>query len=132
VIRQITVKEALKAYMEGEKVICMEPEPEESGTYNAYTLASVLNGLVFLVDKKTTRGNQMPEDVVPVMTENKPVAVNPPPEAKPKRQNVDIGKILALRNAGWDYAKIADEMRLTVKQVGNYIYRYKERVCEEK
>ena len=42
-----------------------------------------------------------------------------PPEGQPKaesqkngtkRSNLDDGKILALRNAGWTYKKIADEM----------------------
>ena len=44
---------------------------------------------------------------------------NLPPEEQPKtkdqkndtkRSNLDDGKILALRNAGWTYKKIADEM----------------------
>lgn len=29
---------------------------------------------------------------------------------------VDFGKIIALHNAGWDIAKIADEMRLTEQE----------------
>ena len=52
---------------------------------------------------------------------------------KPSRKSkVDIGKILALKRAGWSHAKIADEMKLTVKQVTNYIYRYKNSGEEEK
>ena len=61
----------------------------------------------------------------------------PPPEAtktprkrpgrKPKAETVDIGKMVALRNAGWTYKQIAEEMKLTDKQVSNYLYNAKKR-----
>ena len=57
----------------------------------------------------------------------------PPPKApkttrkKTKGGTVDIGKMAALRNAGWTYKQIAEEMKLTEKQVGNYLYNAKKR-----
>lgn len=46
---------------------------------------------------------------------------------KTKSDTVDIGKMVALRNAGWTYKQIAEEMKLTEKQVSNYLYNAKKR-----
>lgn len=43
-----------------------------------------------------------------------------------KRMNVDIGKMKALREAGWSYAKIADEMRISVGSVHNHLKQAEE------
>lgn len=41
-----------------------------------------------------------------------------------KRQRLDIGKIMALKNAGWPVKEIAAEMHLTNLQVSQAIYNY--------
>ena len=46
---------------------------------------------------------------------------------KSKEETVDIGKMVALRNVGWTYKQIAEEMKLTEKQVSNYLYNAKKR-----
>ena len=54
----------------------------------------------------------------------------PPPKPKKtkvSKNDVDVGKMIALRNAGWTYKQIAEEMKLTEKQVGNYLYNAKKR-----
>lgn len=39
-------------------------------------------------------------------------------EGKPKKRvRLDTGKVMALHNAGWDNAKIADEMKVTERQI---------------
>ena len=40
--------------------------------------------------------------------------------------DVDIGKMKALREAGWSYAKIADEMRISVGSVHNHLKQAEE------
>ena len=50
-----------------------------------------------------------------------------PPKARKIQSKVDLGKIIALKKAGWTYKQIADEMKLTEKQVGNYLYNAKKR-----
>ena len=40
--------------------------------------------------------------------------------------DVDIGKMKAPREAGWSYAKIADEMRISEGSVYNYLKRAEE------
>lgn len=59
--------------------------------------------------------------------------VNGKPEKKvaavPKRRGkTDYGKILALANAGWDNAKIADEMGMTPQQVAGAKYAAKKKL----
>ena len=53
-------------------------------------------------------------------------AEEPKPEKKapdPRKQNnvkeLDMGKVKALRNAGWSYSKIADEMGVSVATISN-------------
>lgn len=50
-----------------------------------------------------------------------------PPKSRKIQSKVDLGKIIALKKAGWTYKQIADEMKLTEKQVGNYLYNAKKR-----
>ena len=46
-------------------------------------------------------------------------------EFKPKgRRKIDIGKIMALKNAGWNYQEIGEEMGIDATAVGQAIWRY--------
>lgn len=44
-----------------------------------------------------------------------------------KRRPIDYGKIMALKNAGWDNAKIADEMQMTRASVATAISTYRKK-----
>lgn len=46
-------------------------------------------------------------------------------EKKRVRKMIDYGKIMALKNAGWDNEKIAEEMHMTKLSVSQAICRYK-------
>lgn len=50
------------------------------------------------------------------------------PEGKKTRQRLDYGKIMALHNAGWSNAKIADEMGMTYAAVATAISTYKRKM----
>lgn len=52
------------------------------------------------------------------------------PEEKPVRRKIDYGKIMALHNAGWNNAKIADEMDMTKESVAVAICNYRKRLKE--
>lgn len=56
----------------------------------------------------------------------KPVKVEPKPELKPKqrkttRKELDMGKVKALRAAGWSFEKIADEMGCAAQTIANHL-----------
>lgn len=48
-------------------------------------------------------------------------------ESAKKKKKLDIGKIFALKNAGWTYKKIADEMGTTPESIASTVYAYKKR-----
>ena len=51
-----------------------------------------------------------------------PAAPAPAPEpAKRKQKDFDTGKARALREAGWTFAKIADEMGVAPQTVANHL-----------
>lgn len=45
----------------------------------------------------------------------------PPPTGKKSKKTVDVGKLIALHNAGWSVAKIADELGVSTRAVYNYL-----------
>ena len=49
---------------------------------------------------------------------------------KTKRKKLDIGKIIALKNAGWSNSKIADEIGTTSASIASTIYNYKNKLVE--
>ena len=44
-----------------------------------------------------------------------------PPTGKKPKKTVDVGKLIALHNAGWPVAKIADELGVSVQTVYKYL-----------
>lgn len=72
--------------------------------------------------------SEQPENV----TEQPENVIEPgPPEKKKEgRKRVDYGKIMALRDAGWDAAKIADEMQMTKAAVYTAISTFKKKHAE--
>lgn len=48
---------------------------------------------------------------------------------KKARKKIDYGKVMALKRAGWDNAKIADEMGMTKASVATAISTYKKKLA---
>jgi len=82
--------------------------------------------LMDAIRKSTVGGPQKPEKIEAVYEEPKP---EPKKRGrKPKTQeieteSIDIGKVMACYNAGWSYEKIADEMRMSKKEVEEVVTR---------
>lgn len=74
-----------------------------------------------------------PDENTPMLSVKPPESVPELPKAEPakrkRRNSIDIGKIMALKNAGWNVGKIADEMGMQPQSVSNAIYQYKKK-CE--
>ena len=62
----------------------------------------------------------------------KPDALARPTKKPPAKRRVDYGKIMALKNAGWSNAKIADEMGMTQGAVATALSTYRKKMREEK
>lgn len=50
---------------------------------------------------------------------------------KARKNSVDIGKIMALRGAGWSLNRIADDMGMSKQSVWNAIDRWKKHTGRE-
>lgn len=50
--------------------------------------------------------------------QEKPTEPKPAPDPT-KKKDIDMGKVKALRKAGWAYAKIADEMGVSTQTIVN-------------
>lgn len=62
----------------------------------------------------------------PQKEEVKPTPPPKSPAGQGRKRKLDTGKMTALRNAGWSYEKIADEMGCSAGTVWNYFNKDKE------
>ncbi len=91
----------------------------------ATELLESLNESLETVNGSPENVSGSPENVsVPEKTVTEP---DPPEQKKEGRKRVDYGKIMALRDAGWNNARIADEMGMSKAAVATAISVYKKR-----
>ena len=71
------------------------------------------------------------DENTPLLSAKLPESVPELPKAEPakrkRRNSINIGKIMALKNAGWSNVKIADEMGMNPQAVANAIYQHKKK-----
>ena len=133
-VKQIDMAKALELAAKGMEIKVLAPIGLEGGWENLVpdTLQHMLEGVMFFRQEPA-----MEKEILPVVSGEEP---EPPAEkslsdltkelkqARPQKGklDVDIGKMKALREAGWSYAKIADEMRISEGSVYNYLKRAEE------
>ena len=134
-VKQIDMAKALELAARGMEIKVLSPIGQEDGWENLVpdTLQHMLEGVMFFRQEPA-----MEKEILPVVSGEEP---EPPAEkslsdltkelkqARPQKGklDVDIGKMKALREAGWSYAKIADEMRISEGSVYNYLKRAEEK-----
>ena len=135
-VKQIDMAKALELAAKGMEIKVLAPIGQEDGWENLVpdTLQHMLEGVIFFRQEPA-----LEKEILPVVSREEP---EPPAEkslsdlTKELKQarlqkgklDVDIGKMKALREAGWSYAKIADEMRISEGSVYNYLKRAVEEV----
>ena len=123
-LKQIDEKTALQLAARGKEVLVMAPittDPEKWIDYESNTLGHMLEGCLFF-----RREPAMEVELAgPVETE--PAQPDPPAGKKrgPKKA-LDVGKLVALHNAGWPAAKIAGELRVTERTVYAHLQKMRE------
>ena len=133
-VKQIDMEKALELAAKGMEIKVLAPIGQEDGWENLVpdTLQHMLEGVIFFRQEPA-----LEKEILPVVSREEP---EPPAEkslsdltkelkqARPQKGklDVDIGKMKALREAGWSYAKIADEMRISEGSVYNYLKRAEE------
>lgn len=135
-VKQIDMAKALELAAKGMEIKVLAPIGQEDGWENLApdTLQHMLEGVMFFRQEPA-----LEKEILPVVSGDAP---EPPVEktlsdltkelkqARPAAKgklDVDIGKMKALREAGWSYAKIADEMRISEGSVYNYLKRAEEK-----
>ena len=134
-VKEIGMEKALELAAKGMEIKVLAPIGQEGGWENLVpdTLQHMLEGVIFFRQEPA-----LEKEILPVVSREEP---EPPAEkslsdltkelkqARPAAKgklDVDIGKMKALREAGWSYAKIADEMRISVGSVHNHLKQAEE------
>ena len=109
-LKQIDEKTALQLAARGKEVLVMAPittDPEKWIDYEPNTLGHMLEGCLFF------RREPAMEVELAVPVEIEPAQPDPPPAGKKRgpKKALDVGKLVALHNAGWPAAKIAGERK---------------------
>lgn len=96
-IKQIELKQALELIDKGEKVPCLVPYANKADDFTDYMTAyldEILDGLVCLAE--------VPDEPA--------IEKRPKKQGGTDRRHIDMGKVHALKDAGWSVKKIAEEM----------------------
>lgn len=125
IIKQIAIDEALELHKRGLMVGVLQPvvpEPKNLDDYEFLTLKKILAGCEFFrivleEEKRETEPKAVEEKAV-METKEKP---EPPKPEAPNKKQIDVGKMKALRNAGWSMKQIAEEMQLAPSTVCEHL-----------
>ena len=118
-VKQIDIKTALQLAAKGKEVLVMVPAGKDSEWEDMMpgTLGHLLEGCLFF------RREPAMEVELAVSVEIEPAQPDPPPAGKKRgsKKALDVGKLVALHNAGWSVAKIADELGVAIQTVYKYL-----------
>ena len=129
-IKQVDEKTALELAAKGKEVLVMVPGGKDSGWEDMMpdTLEHMLEGCMFFRQEPAMEVELMELTVEPAgqtiefgPAEPENAQPDPPPTGKKPKKTVDVGKLIALHNAGWPVAKIADELGVSTRTVYNYL-----------
>ena len=132
-VKQIDMAKALELAAKGMEIKVLAPIGQEGGWENLVpdTLQHMLEGVMFFRQEPAMEKKILPVETVPDVTEPLSEKTLSEIEAGLKQELKQArpaggGKMKALREAGWSYAKIADEMRISVGSVHNHLKQAEE------
>lgn len=130
-IKQVDEKTALELAAKGKEVLVMVPGGKDSGWEDMMpdSLGHMLEGCMFFRKEPAMEAELMELTVEPAgqtieIGPAEPEDAQPavlPPTGKKAKKTVGVGKLIALHNAGWSVAKIADELKVSVQTVYKYL-----------
>lgn len=125
-LKEVSEKEALKAYMEGKDVLLVEGiSKDKDRNPLAFDLTQLFKGKHFLIEDEAEPKQMQEPEPEPKQAPEQQDGVS---EESQNRRRVDVGKIKALHNAGWTNKAIADEMGINPMTVGKYVKQFSESV----
>ena len=124
-IKQGDEKTALELAAKGKEVLVMVPGGKDSGWEDMMpdSLGHMLEGCMFFRREPAMEAGQIePAGRTIEFGPAEPGNAQPDsPPGKKAKKTVDVGKLIALHNAGWSVAKIADELGISTRTVYNYL-----------
>lgn len=130
--QEMKLVEAVKAYDNGRNVLAIERTGADgcSGEWVVTELREMFEGIRLLVD--VPADNPEFEEALPPVVPLDPTAPDRSPvDSGAKRKKVDVGKLLALRKAGWTMKEIAEELHVSEATVCNYLKKRETRDEED-
>mgnify|MGYP003571388002 CR=1 FL=1 len=138
---EITKKEALQKYLEGDNTIAVICQTKQ-GTKQLYTLQGLFSNAGFLIDQSEDDSKLDKSDVKDILDKYKieqttkndykvetedeeessedQQAGESTSERKGKKITIDVGKLFALKRAGWSQKAIAEELGCSQGTVSRY------------
>lgn len=135
--KEITAAEAMKKMQEGKKVMMFDMNTNDGeGRVQLIPMELITRGWHFIVDEDQTEeitGEKVTRKIEGGVTKEENQKA---PEGKGKTVNkgmrpLDMGKVKALRDAGWSFAKIADEMGVSHQTIANRLMKEQENQKEK-
>lgn len=124
-IKQVDEKTALELAAKGKEVLVMVPGGKDSGWEDMMpdSLGHMLEGCMFFRREPAMEAGQIePAGRTIEFGPAEPGNAQPDsPPGKKAKKTVDVGKLIALHNAGWSVEKIADELGVSMRMVYNYL-----------
>ena len=143
--KEINILEAIKRWGEGKDTIFLVPNVDSEGHpyYIPNSLADHMERLsksIFLIDEdedsissNTGNASEMIKEAIEATKPNKEVKepseeanVDVPISSNARQAKIDIGKLVALNNAGWTVANIAGELRVSKATVYKYLKKIRD------
>lgn len=120
--------EAVDLTMHGmhDDIYVMHPVAISSMTMQDVRAAAEAGAVFAVMKQPQTKAEEKPEKEPEQKAEAKPTPPPKSPVGQGRKRKLDTGKMTALRNAGWSYEKIADEMGCSAGTVWNYFNKDKE------
>ena len=144
-LKEVETKQALESYVRGNKEVTILLPDMNSGRKVMYSLSELFKDAIFLMNDssvttkseesashsdavkklaaKAEKANLIQNSSKEAVAETKENKSDEP--KKGKRGKVDIGKLFALHNAGWNAKDIAEELHCSVVTVYNNINKLK-------
>lgn len=144
-LKEVEIKQALESYVRGNKEVTILLPDLNSGRKVMYSLSELFKDAIFLMNEATVstkseefsshseavktladkakKANLMQNSSKEAIAETKENKSDEPKEGK--RGKVDIGKLFALHNAGWNAKDIAEELNCSLATVYNNINKLK-------
>lgn len=121
----ITMKDALEKYSKGNSSICCL-RPSSNGRQVMWTMDEIFDGAVFFEVESDSRETKISNYKIHASVEeshlesNGDVTVEGDSILSNKRIRIDLGKMKALKAAGWSKREVAEELKCSMPSVNKY------------